>query len=180
MHLSSHPHWFTCKRAKGAIESLRSTDLLELLFIVLGSKLQSLCIFLIQRLHWEFLLIILEKSPKLEVILGVQVRFYCHIILDQLQELLLQLVDFFSDEKWVDKREIGVGEVAVIPYLLGYEQRTQKKWSPVGGLQRHLCESDQPVDIYEAYDAALWTKLSTVVQSLDEFENVLNSWSFPQ
>ena len=121
MYFSSYPHWFTRKRSESTIKSLWSADLFKLLLVVFGSEFERLGILLIQWFHRELLLIIFEKSPKFKIILGVQVRFYCDIILNELQELLLELVNFFGNEEWVDEREIGVGEVAVIPHFLGYE-----------------------------------------------------------
>ena len=77
--------------------------------------------------------------------------------MDELEELLLELINFLGHEEWVDEREICIRQVAVIPDLLCHEEGAQDQWAPVRRLQGHLSEGDQPVDIDEADDAALGT-----------------------
>jgi len=134
----SDPHWLAGQRSKCAIESLWSGGSLELVLVVLGSKFEVVSILLVERLHGELLLVVLEQSSQLKVVLGVQVGLNRHVVLNQLQELLLKLIDFLSHKEGVDEREISVGKVPIVPYLLGNEQRAQEERSPVGGLQRHF------------------------------------------
>jgi hypothetical protein len=77
--------------------------------------------------------------------------------LDELEELLLELINFLGHEEGVDECEIRIRQVAVIPDLLCHQEGAQDQWAPVRWLQGHLGERDQPVDIDEADDAALGT-----------------------
>ena len=103
----SNPHRLGRKGSKSVVQPLGGLGL-ESLLVVRRSELKSVSVFLVKRLHWELLLIVLEKSSKLKVIFGVEVRFNCDIILNELQELLLQLVDFLGDEERVDECKISI------------------------------------------------------------------------
>lgn len=132
----------------------------------------------IELLNWELCCVVGEEASEFEIVLGVQVRLDGYAVVQQLQELLLEGVDFFSREKWVDVSEIGVAEVTIIPHLLGNKQRAEHDWSPVGGVQWEACESNEAVDIDEADDAALGAKLGAVVECFDELVDVVNCRSF--
>ena len=148
-----------------------------MVFVVLRSNFKIVGILFVQWLHWEFLFVVLEKGSEFEVVLGVEIGFDSHIVLNQLQELLLQLVDLLCDEKWVNEGEISVGEVSIVPDFLGDQKRAKKHWPPICWLQRHLSESNKSIYIDQADDAAFWTELGAVVKSLNKFLYVLNSWS---
>jgi len=127
------------------------------LVVLLGPDLEAVSVLLRQGLEGEFFLVVLEESAQLKVILGVQVGLDSHVVLNQFEEFLLEFVDFLSHEEGVDEGEVGVREVAVVPHLLGHEKRAKDKRAPVGGLKRHLCESNQSVYVDETNDAAFGT-----------------------
>jgi hypothetical protein len=77
--------------------------------------------------------------------------------LNELEEFLLELIDLLGHEEGIDECEVSIREVAVIPHLLSYQKRAEDEGTPVRGLQGHLCEGDQSVDVDQADDAALWT-----------------------
>lgn len=72
------------------------------------------------------------------------------------------MVDFVCHKEWVDECEVRVGEVAVVPHLLGHQQGAEHKRAPVGGLQGQVCESNQAVDVDKANYAALRPKVTYV------------------
>ena len=136
----SNPHRFTGQRSKCTIQPFWSSSSLKLWFIFFWSQFQILSIFFIDWFHWKFFLIVFKESSKLEVVFSVEVWLYCHVILNEFEELLLELIDLFSYEEWVDEREICVGKIAIVPYFLSDKKRAQEQWPPVGWLQRHFCE----------------------------------------
>jgi len=44
------------------------------------------------------------------------------VILDELQELIFQSIDLFRDKERVNKGEVRIGKVPVVPHLLGNEE----------------------------------------------------------
>jgi hypothetical protein len=68
----SNPHRLGRKGSKSIVQPLGGLGL-ESLLVVRRSELKSVSVFLVERLHWELLLIVLEKSSKLKVIFGVEV-----------------------------------------------------------------------------------------------------------
>ena len=131
---------------------------LENILVLAGPELQAICLFFVDRFQWEFLLVVLEESTELEVVLGIEVRFHCHVVLNELQEFLLKFVDLLGYEERIDKGEICVGQVAIIPDLLGYQKGAKDKWTPVGWLQGHLSEGNESVYVNQTYNAALRAK----------------------
>jgi len=55
---------------------------LENVLVLTGPELQAICLFFVDRFQREFLLVVLEESTELEVVLGIEVRFYCHVVLN--------------------------------------------------------------------------------------------------
>ncbi len=112
--------------------------------------------------------------------------------MNELEEFLLKLIDLLCDEEGIDESEVSIREVAVIPHLLCYQKRAEDEGTPVSGLQWHLCEGDQSVDVDQADDAALRTisrhdyfievipELSTVIEGFHELENVLYTRSLSE
>lgn len=135
---------------------------------------------MLQWLEWELFGWVLEESSKLKVILSIETGLDCNIILDKFKELLLKLVDLLSHEEWVDEGKVRITEIPIIPYLLCHQQRAQDQWSPIGWMQWHLGKGNQSIDIHQAYDTALRTKFSTIIQSLHKLGDVVTWWGVSQ
>ena len=88
------------------------------ILVFTGAEFEAVCLLFVDRLQGEFLFVVLEESTKLEIVLGVEVRFHCNIVLHELEEFLLKLVDFLGNEEGIDESEVRIGEVAVIPNFL--------------------------------------------------------------
>lgn len=109
-HLESIPYVFGLKLSEcrvGLLFCLLSLALKDVL-ILPGSCLEELGISLSDLLEREVLLVVLEETSQFEVVLCVQVALHSHVVLDQLKELLLEFVDFFSDEEGIDECEVGI------------------------------------------------------------------------
>ena len=162
------------------MQSLWGACSLELILVILGSDFEVVGIFLVERLHWEFLLVILEKGSEFEIVLSIQIRLDSNVVLDELKELLFKLVDLLGNEKWVDECKVSICEISIIPNFLRDQKRAQKHWPPVCWLKWHLSECNEPVDIDQADNAAFWTELGAIVESLYKLLNVLNCWRLSQ
>ena len=134
-----------------------------MLFVTDAPELEILGILLIERLHRELFLVVLEQRPEFKVVFRVQIRLDSHVVLNKLKELLLELIDLLSHEEGINEREIGISQIPVIPDFLRNEQAAQKHRAPVGWLQRHLGKGNQPINIDQTDDAALRTELRTVI-----------------
>ena len=91
--------------------------------------------------------IVFKESPKLKIVFSVETTFNRDIVLNELEELLFQLIDLFRHKEWIDKREVSIRKIPVIPNLLCNKERGQNKWPPVGGLQRHFGKRNESVDV---------------------------------
>ena len=80
--------------------------------------------------------------------------------MNELEELLLELVDLLGHEERVDEGEVRIGQVAVIPDFLSHQKGAKDKGTPIGRLQRHLCEGYKSVYIHQTNNAALRAKKS--------------------
>ena len=94
--------------------------------------------------------------------------------MDELEELLLKLVNFLSNKERINECKIGIREVTIVPDFLCNQKRAQKHGPPVSGLQGHFSKRNEPIDVNEADDAAFGTELSTIIQGLNEFQNILD------
>jgi len=155
------------------------SSFLLLLLDVLGPTLELLGTGGIEGNEGE-LILVLEEGSKFEIVLRVEGTLHGHVVLEQLQELLLQLVDLVRHEERIDEREIRITQVLVVPHLLGHEQRTKDERSPVSGIKWHPGKGNQSVDVDETDDAALGREEGTVVEGLHEFVDVFDGGGFAE
>mmetsp|Transcript_56955 Transcript_56955/g.78984 ORF Transcript_56955/g.78984 Transcript_56955/m.78984 type:complete len:246 (-) Transcript_56955:47-784(-) len=152
-----------------------------LVFILelLRSILKGFGLIILQSLQAK-LVLVLEEGSQLEVILGVKGALDGDVVLEELQEFLLKLVDFFSDEEGVNEGKIGVGQVLVIPHLLSHHDGAKEQRSPIGGVEGHASKGNEPVDIHQADNAALRRELSAIEESLHKLVDVVYGGSGSQ
>ena len=131
---------------------------LEDVLVFAGAEFKAISLLFVDGLQREFLLVVLEECTELEVVLRVEVRFHCYVVLHEFKELLLKLVDLLGHEEGVDEGEVRIGQVAVIPNLLSYQKGAKDERAPVSWLQRHLREGYQSIDVDQADDAAFWAE----------------------
>lgn len=135
---------------------------LNLLFVICEGQLGSFFLFSVLQLlrsGFEFLFLVnierskrefrfvLEESSEFEVVFGIEGTLDGDVVLEQFEELLFQGVDFFSNEERVDESKVSIGQVLVIPHLLGHQEGAQDQRTPVGGIQGQTSECDQSVNV---------------------------------
>ena len=104
----SFPHWLALDPTKGAIKPIINGVLFTGIAKNFRIYFKSLTLSSVERYQGEFLLVILEKSSQFEVVLRIKVGFYCHIVLNEFEELFLEFVNFGCDEEGVNECEICV------------------------------------------------------------------------
>lgn len=87
---------------------------------MLRVQLEPHVFFAVQSSEWELGLVYFKQTPHLEVVLRVQLLAHCHVVVQNFEELYLKHVDFFGVEEGIDKCEVRVAKVVVVPNLLRY------------------------------------------------------------
>ena len=78
-----------------------------------------------QRSERELCLVYFKQTAHLKVVLRVELLLHCDIVVQNFQKLDLQHVNVVCVKKRVNKCEVLVAEVIIIPNLLRYQQGAQ-------------------------------------------------------
>lgn len=124
----------------------------------------------------EFFCVTLKKSSQFIVVFSLQSAFDNYVLLEDLQKFTFQGRYLCGREKGLDESKVSVGELSIVPYLLGDKQRTQEDRSPIGGLYVARSVGYHAVGLDETYDATLDGELGAVEERFDEVEDVVFGW----
>jgi hypothetical protein len=96
------------------------------------------------------------------------VRRYVDFELDGGDELILELLQLSVAQNREELRERAVPNWHVLPDLVGYEQRREKKRSPDGGMQCDFRTLLKPAEVEHTYNAFCHTEPPLVKHAQDE------------
>lgn len=117
-----------------------------------------------------------RESAQNEVVFGVSTAFYYKLVVDELQEDLLEFVDFKVRHVPHHLWEVDVFKRVVIPDLARQTQANQCNSAPVPFVEQDACRQKELFNVYKANDRDFSLHLAADSDVLAVVRNLRLSW----